>query len=91
MKKYLGIVKIYDEYMSGLNIIIKSRTYDDESLINEWFNLYPNSEHVMLNNTKELDSMFEIFRDMTPITEEEKESMGKAKTLYKDLMSKDGD
>ena len=87
MKKYLGLVKIYDEYMSGINIIIKSRTYDDEKLINEWFNLYPNSEHVMLQNTQELDSMFEIFRDMTPIIDEEKQSMEQAKVLYRRLMS----
>ena len=89
MKKYLGIVKIYDECMSGANIIIKSRTYDDETLINEWFNLYPNSEHVMLQNTQELDSMFEIFRDMTPITDEEKQLMEQAKVLYRRLMSED--
>ena len=86
MKKYLGIVKIYDEHMGGVDIIIKSKTYDDETLINEWFNMYPNSEHVMLQNTQELDSMFEIFRDMTPITEEEKQSMEKVKVLYKRLM-----
>ena len=89
MKKYLGIVKIHDEYMSGVNIIIKSRTYDDETLINEWFNLYPNSEHVMLQNTQELDSMFEIFFFFFPITEEEKQSMEKVKVLYKRLMSED--
>lgn len=87
MKRYLGIVKIYDEYMGGVNIIIKSRTYDDETLINEWFNLYPNSEHVILQNTQELDSMFEIFRDMTSITEEEKQSMEKTRVLYKRLIS----
>ena len=91
MKKYLGIVKIYDEYMSGVNIIIKSRTYDDENLIYEWFKLYPDSEHVMLQNTEELDSMFKIFKDMTPITDEEKQKMEKAKVLYKRLMSKEDD
>ena len=89
MKKYLGIVKIYNESMSGVNIIIKSKTYDDEVLINKWFNLYPNSEHIMLQNTEELDSMFEIFKDMTPITEDEKQSMEKVKVLYKRLMSED--
>ena len=89
MKKYLGIVKIYDEHMGGLNIIIKSKTYDDESLINEWFNLYPNSEHVMLQNTQELDSMFEIFKDMTPVTEEEKQIAEKLEAWYKRLMSSD--
>ena len=89
MKKYLGIVKIYDEYMSGVNIIIKSRTYDDENLIYEWFKLYPNSEHIILQNTEELDSMFEIFKDMTPITGEEKKEMKKARLLLKRLMSED--
>lgn len=91
MKKYLGIVKICDEHMSGVNIIIKSRTYDDEALMNEWFKLYSGSEHVMLQNTKELDSMFEIFNDMTPLTDEEKQDNERVKTLYKSLMSKTGD
>ena len=91
MKKYLGIVKIYDKYMSGVNIIIKSRTYDDETLINEWFKLYPGSEHIMLQNTKELDSMFEIFRDTTPLTDEEKQEMGRVKVLYKRLISEEDD
>lgn len=86
MKKYLGIVKIFDEGMSGLHITILSRTYDDLDLLNEWINLYPNSEHIILNNTIELDSMFEIFRDMTPITKEEKESMGKAKVLLRKML-----
>ena len=89
MKKYLGIVKIYDEYMGGVNIIIKSRTYDDANLIYEWFKLYPNSEHIILQNTEELDSMFEIFKDMTPITDEEKKEMEKARVLLKRLMSED--
>ena len=89
MKKYIGIVKIYNENMSGLNIKILSKTYDDTKSIKEWFNLYPNSEHIMLLNTKELDSMFEIFRDMTPITEEEKQLQEKAKVLYKKLISED--
>ena len=91
MKKYLGIVKICDEHMSGVNIIIKSRTYDDEALMNEWFKLYPGSEHVMLQNTQELDSMFEIFNDMTPLTDEEKQDNERVKTLYKSLISKTGD
>ena len=91
MKKYLGIVKIYDGHMGGVNIIIKSKTYDNANLINEWFKLYPNSEHIMLHNTKELNSMFEIFRDMTPINDEEKQEMKKNKVLYKRLMSKNDD
>ena len=87
MKKYLGIVKRYHESMSGIRIEILTKRYNDSSLIDEWFKLYPNCEHVMLNNNKKLDSMFDIFEDMTPITEEEKRSMQRTMKLYKDLMS----
>ena len=86
MKKYLGIVKIYEEHMSKTNIKILSKTYNDVNLLNLWFNIYPNSEHIILENTEELNSMFKIFKDMTPITNEEKEEMTKAKVLYKKLM-----
>ena len=89
MKKYIGIIKIYDESMSGVNIRLLSKTYDNVALINEWFKLYPKSEHIILQNTKEIDSMFKIFRDMTPITKEEKNSLEKAKVLRKRLMSDD--
>lgn len=86
MKKLLGIVKLYDESMNGINIKILSRTYDEVELINKWFDLYPDSEHVILNNTQELNSMFEIFKDMTPITQEEKDSIKNAKKLLYKLM-----
>ena len=86
MKKLLGIVKLYDESMNGINIKILSRTYDEIELINKWFDLYPGSEHVLLNNTQELNSMFEIFKDMTPITQEEKDSIKNAKKLLYKLM-----
>ena len=89
MKKYIGIIKIYDEYMGGVNIKLLSKTYDDKELMNKWFDLYPNCEHVILLNTKGLDSMFKIFRDITPITEEEKNEVKKAKILLKRLMSDD--
>lgn len=86
MKKLLGIVKLYDESMNGINIKILSRTYDEVELINKWFDLYPDSEHVILNNTQELNSMFEIFKDMTPITQEEKDSIKSAKKMLYKLM-----
>lgn len=86
MKKFLGIVKLYDESMSGINIKILSRTYDEVELINKWFDMYPDAEHVILNNTQELNSMFEIFKDMTPITQEEKDSIKNAKKLLYKLM-----
>lgn len=42
--------------------------------------------NVILNNTQELNSMFEIFKDMTPITQEEKDSIKSAKKLLYELM-----
>lgn len=86
MKKFLGIVKLYHENMSGMDIKLLSKTYDRMELINKWFDLYPNAEHVVLNNTKELDSMFETFKDMTPITQEEEKSVKHAKKLLRKLM-----
>lgn len=86
MKKYLGIVKEHFEGMTGLQISLLSRTYDDIDLINKWFDLYPNSEHTILLNNEELDSIFEVFKDMTPITDDEKKSMEEAKRLLRNLM-----
>ena len=86
MKKYLGIIKIYEDYMSGTNITLLTKTYDDKETMNIWFNMYPNREYVLLENTPELDSMFEIFKDMTPITNKEKEEMENAKVVYKKLI-----
>lgn len=86
MKKFLGIVKLYNESMNGTNIKILSKTYDEIELINKWFDLYPGSEHIILNNTQELNSMFEIFKDMTPVTQEEKDSIKSAKKLLYELM-----
>lgn len=89
MKKYLGIVKIYEEHMSGVNTLLLTKTYDDKETMNTWFNLYPNGEYVLLHNTEELDSMFETFRDITLITEEEKEEFNKGKELYLKLMKEE--
>lgn len=86
-KKYIGIIKIYTDYISGTQIKLLSKTYDEPNLLNIWFNMYPNSEHLLLENTQELDEMFEIFKDMTPITEEEQKSMEIAKVLYENLMN----
>lgn len=86
MKKYLGLIKIYEEHMAGTGVKLLSKTYDDVNLINLWFNMYPNQEHIILENNEKLDSMFETFEDMTPVTEEEKESMNQANKLYKKIM-----
>lgn len=86
MKKYLGIIKEYEEQMGGINVKLLTKTYNTKKEFSAWFFLHPNSEHTILENNEELDSMFEIFRDMTPLTEEEKEEMAKAKSLYKRLI-----
>ena len=89
MKKYLGIIKIYEDYMSGTNIRLLTKTYDDTETMNIWFKMYPNREYVLLENTPELDSMFEIFKDMTPITDEEQKEMEDANQLYLKLMKEE--
>lgn len=85
MKKYLGIIKIYDDYMIGTNVRILSKTYNDIELLNLWFDIYPNYEHIILENTEELNSMFKTFEDRTPVTIEEKQEMKEAIVLYKKL------
>lgn len=85
MDKYLGIIKLYDDGMSGTSVKLLSKTYNDLHSLKKWLSLYPNSEYVVLNNTQKLDSMFEIFRDMTPITEEEKQEMENTKMLLRNL------
>lgn len=35
MKRFLGIVKLYNESMNGTNIKILSKTYDEIELINK--------------------------------------------------------
>lgn len=88
-KKYLGLIQIIDEYMGGVNIKIISKTYDDIETLKILFDLYPNYEHVLLENTEQLDSMFKIYNDMTPITSEEKLLMEKVERRVKKLMDKD--
>ena len=80
MAKYIGIVQINEESMSGLNITFKYRTFHDKEkrLIRKWFSLYPvgnngrtETKHVLLPYTKDLADMFSIYRDYTPLTKEE--------------------
>ena len=71
-------MKIDQDCMAGTSIKMLSRTSDDINL-NFWFDMYPNYEHVILVNNKELDLMFAIFKDMTPITSQEKKPMKGAK------------
>lgn len=85
MKKYIGVVKVIHEFMAGCRIEIKSRYYDDKALIEKWFELYPDSEKILLENNSELNEFFEIFEDFTPITPEEFKKMEKAEQLLEEL------
>ena len=71
MRKYIGIIKIVDEYMTGISIKIKTRFSDDISYLQKWFELYPGSDMMVLENTTELEDFFEIFEDHRPVTQEE--------------------
>lgn len=91
MKKYIGILTVTKEYINGLETKILTKTYDDKSLLEKWFLLYPDSSHIILENNEVLNSMFEVFEDvLTPITLEEKKRIEEAEEHVKVLLkSKD--
>ena len=73
MEKYLGITKIMSESMIGINIKILTRFSDDKAYLERWFELYPDSEKIILKNNRELKIFFEDFEDFFPVTERERE------------------
>ena len=83
MKKYLGIVKKQTESVIGLDIRIRTKFSNSKSAIKQWMKLYPSSENILLNNSKNLEKFFMDFEDVTPVTEAEKTE---AKRLYEELM-----
>ena len=84
IKKYIGIVKNYHENMVWCRIELLSKFYNDCNTFQEWFNLYPESEHIILENTEELYNMFSIFEDRRhPITEEKKQNIEEGKKCIK--------
>lgn len=85
MKKYLGIVKITNESMIGINIEIHTRFSNSKSYIEKWFKLFPNSKTIILDNTRELQDFFEDFEDYSPVTKKEKE---KAQKIYDEFYKK---
>lgn len=86
MKNYIGIVKIVKEYFSGVNLKIVVRFADEMDEINEWLYLYPNMEHIVMDNTEYLNKFFEDFEDPTPVTKEEKEIAEQAMKKFEDFM-----
>lgn len=92
MKKYIGILKINYENQNGVHSKLLMKNYDDIDIFNEWFNKYPNSEHIVLENNEKLYSIFLEYEDvLTPITDEEKlevENATKAIDEIKELIRK---
>ena len=86
MKKYLGMVKVETEYMSGIKVDLRVKFSDDKAYIEQWMKLYPNCDKLIFDNTPELDRFFWLFQDFwTAVTKEEREAGEKA---YRELMSK---
>lgn len=86
MKKYLGMVKVETEYMSGLKVELRVKFSDDKVYIEQWMKLYPNCDKLIFENTPELDRFFWLFQDFwTAVTQEERENGKKA---YRELMDK---
>lgn len=69
MEKYLGIVKVIENHFGRSSIKLLVKTYDDMNDMNKWFSLYPKCEHIVFNNSLELEHMFEDFRDYTPVSD----------------------
>ena len=86
MKKYLGMVKVETEYMSGLKVELRVKFSDDKAYIEQQMKLYPNCDKLIFENTPELDRFFWLFQDFwTAVTQEERENGEKA---YRELMDK---
>lgn len=86
MKKYLGMVKVEMECMTGIRVDLRVKYSDDMSYIEQWMKLYPNCDKIILENTPELDRFFWLFQDFgTAVTQEEREAGEKA---YRELMGK---
>ena len=96
MERYIGIVQINEESMAGLTISFKYRDFysNEKRLLRKWFSLYPKCKtatkevkHVLLPYTKDLEEMFGIYRDFTPLTKKEEEQEDRIKKRTELLMN----
>ena len=55
IENYLGLINVGDSLIS--------RTSNDIDEMYKWFSMYPNTNQVLLHNRKELDLMFEKYKD----------------------------
>ena len=77
MDKYIGFIKVYEGNVEK----ILSKTCNNEELLKIWFDLYPNSKHIILENNEELDSMYKmLFSDEKEIVEDKNKSYKKTKS-----------
>lgn len=86
MEKYLGMVNVVTEFMSGTKVELRVKFSDDKAYLEQWMKLYPNCEKLILDNTPELQRFFVAFQDETLVTREEKD---RAEKSYRELMSKE--
>ncbi len=85
MKKYIAIIKLTTEYAIGTNIRIVTRFSNSKDYLQKWMQMYRCGQKAILNNTEVLQSLFYEFRDLTPITEEEKAEAREAQTYKKPI------
>lgn len=86
MEKYLGMINVVTEFMSGTKVELRVKFSDDKAYLEQWMKLYPNCKKLILDNTPELQRFFVAFQDETLVTREEKDRAEKA---YRELMSKE--
>ena len=86
MKKYIGVVKIINEGMYGVSYVYKAKFSDDLDYLYLWFEMYKNSEHIILENDIEKENFYKSLEDLTAVTETEEEQNMK---IYKKFMKND--
>ena len=85
MKKYIAIIKLTTEYAIGTNIRIITRFANSRDYLQKWMQMYPHGQKAILNNTEVLQSLFYEFRDLTPITEQERAETREAQAYKKPI------
>lgn len=83
MYDYIGIVKTKTESAIGLDIRILTKFSDNTLDLENWMQLYPNAEKIIIDNNEQLEEFFKEFEDFTPVLHNEKVE---AQRLYENLM-----
>ena len=67
MEKYIGLIKITNESMMGIDIKLLSRFASSKSYLEKWFRMYPDLEHVIIDNSEENESFFIDYEDISTV------------------------